>query len=47
MSSAHANANPLYTGVATCGTNALANTTAPKKGSTPMILTYDLVMAKK
>ena len=47
MSSAHANANPLYTGVATCGTNALADKTAPKKGSTPMILTYDLVMAKK
>ena len=47
MSSAHANANPLYTAVATCGTNALADKTAPKKGSTPMVLTYDLVMAKK
>ena len=46
MSSAHANANPLYTGIATCGTNALADKTAPKSNS-PMIATYDLAVAKK
>ena len=46
MSSAHANANPLYTPVATCSTNALADKTAPKGGK-PMIATYDLVMQKK
>ena len=46
MSSAHANANPLYTGIATCGTNALADKTAPKSSS-PMIATYDLAVAKK
>ena len=46
MASAHAHANPLYTPVATCSTNALADKTAPKGGK-PMIATYDLVMQKK
>ena len=47
MSSAQANANPLYTGIATCGTNALADKTAPKGGGKPSLATYDLVMLKK
>ena len=46
LSSTHANANPLYTPVATCSTNALADKTAPKGGS-PMIATYDLAVQKK
>ena len=46
LSSTHANANPLYTSVATCGTNALADKTAPKGGK-PMIATYDLAVMKK
>ncbi|MEG3153618.1 hypothetical protein [Sphingomonas sp. RB1R13] len=47
MSSAHASTNPLYTPVATCSTNALAEKTPPKGGGKPMTSTYDLVLLKK
>ena len=42
LSSAHANANPMFTKLMTCDSSALT-----AKGGKPMIATYDLVMQKK